>query len=79
MRFLMTQLANAIFYVPTALVLWYCLNLISAFLDLDFLLIGINGLFAIMAILALISLCLPKLFPSIISKVWRLIVEVFHF
>ncbi len=71
--FFMGQLAAAFFAIPTAALLWFATN---QQLALSGIFIGLNGFWLIIAIFAFISIFIPRLFPSILGKVWHGLIKI---
>ncbi|MEJ2756305.1 MAG: hypothetical protein P8104_10870 [Gammaproteobacteria bacterium] len=67
----MGQLAAAFFAVPTAAILWFATNKHLAMWRPSGAFIDSTGFWLIVLFFAIISLFLPRLFPSLLGKVWR--------
>lgn len=74
-RFLMGQLAALFFSVPTAVFLWLFTNRELALWGNGNLFLNTLGFWMIVGFFVLISAIFPKLFPSILSKIWRGIIR----
>lgn len=71
MRFLMGQLAAAIFAIPTAALLWFATNKQLALWEPSGAFVGATGFWLIIGFFAFVSVFLPKLFPSLLGKIWH--------
>ena len=67
----MGQLAAAFFAVPTAVILWFATNKYLAIWGPFGAFIGSSGFWFIVLFFAITSLFLPRLFPSLLGKVWH--------
>jgi hypothetical protein len=75
---LISQLVAAYFYVPTGIFLWFAMNYFLRFQGAVGKSLGINWLIYILLAFAAISLAVPKLFPGILGRIWKLIIEFFR-
>ncbi len=73
--FLMGQLAAVLFAVPTAAIVWFATNKELALWGPGGAFIGAKGFWLILACFAFVSLFLPRLFPSLLGKVWHGIIR----
>ncbi|MBO2627979.1 hypothetical protein I6M59_06530 [Shewanella algae] len=71
---LMGQLAALVFAVPTAVLLWLATNKHLALWSNGQAFIGSQGWWLTLAVFALTALLLPRLFPSLLRKVWQLLI-----
>lgn len=70
----MSFLAAMIFAFPTAVLIWFLGNYELAFWGTENAFIGSKGFFFIVLLFAITAIILPKLFPTILGKIWKMIV-----
>ncbi len=75
-RFVMGQLAAAFFAIPTAALLWFATNKHLAIWGPTDAFIGSKGFWLVLAVFAVVSVFLPRLFPSLLGKVWHGIIRM---
>ena len=74
--FVMGQLACALFAIPTAAMLWSATNRVVALWGPSGAFVGAPGFWLMLGFFACVSVFLPKIFPSLLGKVWHLIVRL---
>lgn len=74
--FLMGQLAAIFFSLPTAAFLWLATNKYLAVWGASGAFIGSKGFWLILGCFAFISVFMPRLFPSLMGKIWHGIISL---
>jgi len=60
-----------LFAVPTAALLWFATNKRLAVWGPKGAFFGTNGFWVVLGFFAFVSFFFPKLFPSLLGKIWR--------
>ena len=71
MSFIIGQFAALLFATPTAILLWVSTNKYLAIWGPSNAFIGTTGFWSIIGFFAFVSTFLPRLFPSLLGKVWH--------
>ena len=74
--FLMGQLAALFFALPSAAILWFATNKHLALWGPTGALMGATGFWLVLGFFAFVSIFLPKLFPSLLGKVWHALIRL---
>lgn len=75
LEFLMGQFAAACFALPTSALLWFTTNKHLAIWGPADAFIGSNGFWLVLGVFGFVSVFMPALFPALLGKVWRGIIQ----